>query len=157
MSLTNPDPENVITKSIVVEQGLERTFRVWTEQIRQWWPAGHSISGDPATQVFIEGRVGGRFYERASDGVEYNWGRVTAWEPPQRLAYTWYLGSSRELPTQVTVQFIPIAETQTRVEVEHRGPELVGELWWATQGRFRTAWDSVLAAAALFLKPSRFL
>ena len=70
----NPDSENSVKKSIIVKQEVERTFRLWTEQIRAWWPAGHSLSGDPQTQVFIEGRVGGRFYERASDGAEYVWG-----------------------------------------------------------------------------------
>ena len=83
-----PDSENSVKKSIIVKQAVDRTFRLWTEQIRVWWPAGHSLSGDPQTQVFIEGRVGGRFYERASDGVEYVWGTVEVWEPPARLAFT---------------------------------------------------------------------
>ena len=138
------DSENVVTKSIVVGQDVERAFGVWTERIDAWWPVGHSISGDRRTMVLIEGKVGGRFYERTSDGVEYEWGRVLVWEPPYYLAYTWYLGSSQEQPTRVDVRFVSLGGNMTRVEIEHRGPELIGELWWLNKSRYSTAWDKVL-------------
>ena len=145
------DAQSVVTKSIIVEVERERAFRLWTEQVRLWWPAGHSLSGDPHTEVFIEGKVGGRFYERTSNGVEYEWGQVVVWEPPSGLTYTWYLGSSQELPTRVEVQFIPLSETATRIEIEHRGPDLIGGLWWQRQTGFRAAWDSVLSRFGVFL------
>jgi uncharacterized protein YndB with AHSA1/START domain len=142
--MSNHDAENVVKKSIVVGRDVQGAFGIWTDQINVWWPVGHSISGDPKTQVFIEGRVGGRFYERASNGAEYDWGAVEIWEPPYHLAFTWYLGSSPELPTRVEVEFIPLDENRTRVEIEHRGPELIGELWWVNKSRYSTAWDKVL-------------
>lgn len=146
-----PDSENSVKKFIIVNQGAEQTFRLWTEQIRAWWPAGHSLSGDPQTQVFIEGRVGGRFYERASDGAEYVWGTVEVWEPPARLAFTWYLGSSPSLPSRVEVHFIPLADNQTQLELEHRGPELIGELWWSRKTIFNGAWEKVLGKFESFV------
>ena len=138
------DSENVVTKSIVVKQDVARAFRVWTERIDAWWPVGHSISGDPQTRVLIEGKVGGRFFERTSQGVEHDWGSVVVWEPPHRLVYNWYLGSGQEQPTRVEVQFVPLGESKTRVEIEHRGPELIGELWWLNNSRYGAAWDKVL-------------
>jgi uncharacterized protein YndB with AHSA1/START domain len=143
--MTDPNSENTVTKSIVVELDVERAFRLWTEQTGAWWPAGHSLSGDPKTEVIIEGKVGGRFYERASNGVEYDWGRVEVWEPPHRLAFSWYLGSNQALPSRVEVQFLPLAGNKTRLELEHRGPELIGELWRSRKSIFNTAWDKVLA------------
>ncbi len=143
--------EQVVTKTMVVEREAAGAFRVWTEEIRRWWPPGHSLSGDPHTQVFMEGQVGGRFFERTSSGVELEWGRVQVWEPPQRLVFTWYLGSTPQLPTRVEVNFIPLGERTTRVELTHRGPEWVGELWWSRKERFNTAWDSVLAGWVAFL------
>lgn len=131
-------------KSIVVERDVAGAFRVWTEQIKAWWPAGHSISGDPKTQVFIEGKVGGRFYERTPSGVEHDWGSVIVWEPPFHLAYSWYLGSGQEQPTRVDVRFVALGEARTLVEIEHRGPELIGELWWLNNSRYSAAWDKVL-------------
>jgi uncharacterized protein YndB with AHSA1/START domain len=148
--MSNPDAENVVTKSITVAIDVERAFRVWTEQINLWWPAGHSLSGDPQTQVFIEGKVGGRFYERASNGDEYHWGAVEVWEPPYRLAFSWYLGSSPALPTRVEVHFVSLDKNKTRLEIEHRGPELVGELWELNKGRYNAAWDKVLPDYAAF-------
>lgn len=145
------DLENSVKKSIIVKQVAERTFRLWTEQIRAWWPAGHSLSGDPQTQVFIEGRIGGRFYERASDGVEYVWGIVEVWDPPERLAFTWYLGSGQALPSRVEVHFVPLEDNQTRVELEHRGPELIGELWWSRKTIFNSAWEKILDRFSSFL------
>lgn len=148
--MSHHEAETIVSKSIIVGLVVERVFQIWTEQIRAWWPTGHSLSGDPRTQVFIEGKVGGRFYERASNGTEYDWGAVTVWEPPHRLAFTWYLGSGPQLPTRVEVQFVPLDENRTRVEIAHRGPDLIGELWWQRQQIFNAAWDTVLARFAAF-------
>ena len=152
--MINHDSEKAVTKSIIVAQAVEPTFRVWTEQINRWWPRTHSMSGDPETQIFIEGKVEGRFYERASNGVEYDWGAVQVWEPPSHLVFTWHLGSSRELPTRVEVHFISLAENKTRVELEHRGPELIGELWQSRVAIFSASWDSVLSKFVTFLHPN---
>lgn len=140
------ESETVVTKSTVVRQDVSSAFRLWTEQIDGWWPAGHSMSGDPRTTVIIEGKVNGRFYERTSDGVEYEWGRVVVWEPPHSLAHTWYLGSGRELPTRVDVRFTATGENETRITIEHRGPKFIGELWWRNKERYSAAWDKVLPA-----------
>jgi uncharacterized protein YndB with AHSA1/START domain len=149
--MNHPDPhpndrESVVTKSILVACDVAHAFRIWTEQIHIWWPAGHSRSSDPATQVLLEGKVGGRFYERTSQGIEHDWGEVIRWEPPHHLAYTWYLGSGPAQPTQVDVRFTPLPTNQTRIDVEHRGPELIGDLWWRNQARYGTAWEIVLTA-----------
>jgi hypothetical protein len=45
----------------------------WTERIGTWWPADHTISGSPVA-VVLEGKVGGRIYERAKHGEEHDWG-----------------------------------------------------------------------------------
>ena len=84
--------------------GPDTAFRLWTEALGTWWPADHTVSGDPAT-VVMEGHVGGRVFERARDGTEHDWGRVTLWEPPSRLGYTWHLGSHPDDATDVEVGF----------------------------------------------------
>lgn len=145
----NPD---VVAKRIRVRCPLAVAFEVWTAQIDRWWPKGHSRSGDPATRVFLEGRVGGRLYERSSDGVEHPWGEVIAWEPPRLLVYDWFLGSSSTLPTRVEVRFSADGPGHTLIAVTHRGPELVGELWARTSHRFTAAWEHVLEAYATGLQ-----
>lgn len=148
-TLHAPDPQAIVSRSITIARSVADAFRLWTEQIHTWWPAGHSRSGDPATRVYLEGKISGRFYERTSQGVEHDWGQVIFWEPPHRLAYTWYLGSSPAQPTRVDVRFLSLGPTQTRIEIEHRGPELIGELWWRNQVRYGAAWDVVLPTYGL--------
>lgn len=140
-----PDP-NVVHKSITVPLAIEQAFQLWTEGISTWWPAGHSRSGEADIAIFIEGEVGGRLYERTKSGTEHEWGSILVWEPPAHLAYHWYLGSGPTQPTRVDVTFSVISQKETLVQIEHRGPELIGELWWLNNQRYRAAWDIVLPA-----------
>ena len=65
-----------IRKSIHVNRPVERTFRLFTEAIGKWWPLkeGFSFGGSRADAIFIEGRQGGRFFERFTDGEEFDVG-----------------------------------------------------------------------------------
>ena len=54
----------------------------------------------------LESGVGGRIYERTADGVEHDWGVVTVWDPPKRLAYLWHLGRDRSEATDVDIRFV---------------------------------------------------
>jgi uncharacterized protein YndB with AHSA1/START domain len=144
--MSAPGCPDAVQRTVVVRCSPVVAFRLWTEQIDHWWPKRHSRSGDPGTEVVLEGRLGGRLYERTPGGAEYDWGRVLLWEPPRRLAYHWYLGSSAELPTRVDVQFVALEDGRIQIDVTHRGPELLGERWASTSPRFVAAWEHVLAA-----------
>ena len=51
--------------AIEVRRGIEEAFRVFTDEIAAWWPvAGHSVEPDRVAAVVLEGRLGGRLYER---------------------------------------------------------------------------------------------
>jgi uncharacterized protein YndB with AHSA1/START domain len=143
MTTTDRD---VLRKSILIQCEVQTAFEVWTAQLDSWWPKSHSISGNRETQVFMEKRVGGRLYERTPDGMEFDWGHIKVWDPPRHLAYSWHLGSSLERPSQVDIFFIPQERNQTRVNVEHRGPEYIGQLWFQNVKGYDNAWDGVLAA-----------
>jgi uncharacterized protein YndB with AHSA1/START domain len=137
---------DAVRKTVVVRCGVEAAFRTWTEQINAWWPKGHSRSGNPGTTVFMERRAGGRIYERTPEGVEHDWGEITAWDPPGHFAYHWYLGSGPGQPTLVDVHFVAQEKGGTRVEVSHRGPELIGDLWSRNASIYDASWENVLAA-----------
>ena len=134
---------DLIAKTVTVNVHPERAFALWVERIDAWWPKSHSVSRQPATNILMESGLGGRFYERAPDGTEHDLGAIVIYDPPKHLAYHWFLGSSAELPTIVDVRFTA-AGAGTRVDVEHRGPSLVGELWEERQGAFASAWNSLL-------------
>jgi uncharacterized protein YndB with AHSA1/START domain len=139
-----------VERSIVVPCGAARAFQIFTAQLDHWWPRSHTRSGDPHTTVVIEPWTDGRLYERTSAGVEHAWGQVISWDPPSHLAYHWYLGSSSEQPSRVDVRFTDLGEGQTRVDVTHRGPELIGALWARNSVIYDTSWGHVLPVYAAY-------
>jgi hypothetical protein len=104
----------------------DHAFEVWTSRIGEWWPADHSVSAEADLTVVLEGRPGGRIFERTSAGIEHEWGEVTTWEPPRRLGYLWHLRRDRADATEVEIRFIDRGDATTRVEIEHRGWERLG-------------------------------
>jgi len=109
-----------------VDCPADHAFAVWTERIGTWWPADHTVTGESALHVVLEGRPGGRIFERTPDGAEHDWGEVTVWEPPRRLAYLWHLRRDRADATDVEIRFVELGEGRTRVEIEHDGWERLG-------------------------------
>ena len=60
---------------------------MFTAGFSTWWPIeSHHIGETMAVEVVIEPHVGGRWFERDAEGAECNWGFVTEWDPPHRLA-----------------------------------------------------------------------
>lgn len=92
----------------------------------------------------LEGRVGGRIYERTPTGVEHDWGEVTAFEPPRRLAYLWHIRRDRADATEVEISFRAVEERRTRVEIVHLGWERLGEAAETWRDRNVRAWETLL-------------
>jgi uncharacterized protein YndB with AHSA1/START domain len=120
-------------RSITVKASPERAFEVFTAGFQTWWPmASHHIGEKDAVEVILEPRSGGRWFERAADGTECDWGFVTACEPPSRLVLAWHLtpewvyDPDPANATEVEVTFTAEGDG-TLVELEHRGFEKHGE------------------------------
>ena len=129
--------------SFDVDCSAEHAFSVWTYRIDTWWPSDHTVSGK-AELVVLQSGVGGRIFERTSDGVEHDWGEVTLWNPPTQLAYLWHLGADRTAATEVEVRFVAQGTATTRIEIEHRGWEQLGEAADQWRDRNRVGWDTLL-------------
>lgn len=64
---------------------------------------------------------GGRLVTAVADGQEFEVGRITIWEPGERLALTWRQATfAPKQSTEVDVRFEALGD-ETRVTVEHRG------------------------------------
>jgi uncharacterized protein YndB with AHSA1/START domain len=129
---TDQTAERAVRRTITVDASVERAFEVFTDRFGTWWPMDyHSGDQDPQT-VVIEPRDGGRWYERAADGTEFDWGVVLAWEPPNRLVLAWRLDAQwKHNPdpmkqTEIEVLFTPDGPGRTRVDLEHRLLERFG-------------------------------
>jgi uncharacterized protein YndB with AHSA1/START domain len=121
-----------VRQSIVVEAPRDRAFSVFTEGMTSWWPTeSYSIAPGPMAAAVIEPRAGGRWFERSEDGSECEWGRVLAWEPPDRVVLAWQISPDWKydagLHTEIEVRFTAEDERRTRVELEHRGLEAYAE------------------------------
>jgi uncharacterized protein YndB with AHSA1/START domain len=134
-----------VHKTLVVGCSPERAFEVFTRQIGTWWPLGsHSIGGDKITEVVFEEQVGGRIYERHSDGGEGEWGRVLAWNPPTRFAMSWYPGHDASQATELEVSFAADGDG-TRVDLVHRGWEILAERAREARSGYDAGWGDVLS------------
>ena len=104
-----------------------RAFEVFTREIGAWWRPNSLFRftrKSPGALAFEEG-VGGRFTETLPGGEVFEIGRITAWEPAARLAFTWRQETfTPQQVTHVEVRF-ERAGDETRVTVEHRGWDTV--------------------------------
>jgi uncharacterized protein YndB with AHSA1/START domain len=123
-----------VRKTVTVEASQERAFAVFTEDMSSWWMIEtHHIGEQVPEAIVIEPRSGGRWFERAPDGVESDWGRVLEWEPPARVLLGWHLNQewkfdpNPETATEIEVRFVAEGPKKTRVELEHRAFERLGE------------------------------
>lgn len=131
---------------LVFEVGCpaEHAFDVWTAQISRWWPVAHTVSCEDGLTVVLEGRLGGRILERTPTGTEFEWGEITIWEPPSRLAYLWHLRSDRADATEVELRFVDQGNSTTRVEIEHRGWERLGARGFEWRDANRGGWSQLV-------------
>jgi uncharacterized protein YndB with AHSA1/START domain len=121
---SNATATDLVKKHVFVKTTPQRAFDVFTKEMGTWWPlATHHISKVAAAGAVIEPFVGGRWFERGTDGSECDWGRVLAWDPPARLVLAWQINADwqhdKQLMTEVEIRFT--AENGgTRVDLEHR-------------------------------------
>jgi hypothetical protein len=122
----------------------DHAFAVWTTRLSSWWPKGHSASGDPDTVVALEPRLGGRIFERTSNGTEIEWGEVTAWDPPERLGYLWHINRDRSDATDVELTFVDNGDGTTRLDIVHSGWERLGTEALAWRNANTSGWNALL-------------
>jgi uncharacterized protein YndB with AHSA1/START domain len=124
-----------VRTQIVVEAPLERAFRVFTEDFDRVKPREHNMLTVDIAETIFEPRAGGDIYDRGVDGSVCRWARVLAYEPPDRVVFTWDISPHFQLETdldktsEVEVRFISETPERTRVELEHRNLDRHGEGW----------------------------
>ena len=121
-----------IRAQVTVPAPPERAFELFTDGMDSWWPREFSWSQEKLEEIGIEPREGGFAYERGPHGFLVHWGRMTSFDPPQRLVFRWQIAADRtpqpdpEKASAVEVRFTE-ANGSTRVEVEHGGWERHGD------------------------------
>jgi uncharacterized protein YndB with AHSA1/START domain len=133
--MTTQAEQTSIRTEVLVEAPIERAFRVFTKQFDKIKPREHNMLAVDIVESVFEPRPGGRVYDRGVDGSECQWARVLAYEPPERIAFTWDISPHWQIETdpgrasEVEVRFIAETPERTRVELEHRNLDRHGEGW----------------------------
>src|SRR5439155_18189989 len=118
MSSRTPASTTTAHSSIVVDAPIERAFRVFTEDFDRIKPREHNMLAVDIAETVFEARVGGRIFDRGVDGSECHWARVLAYEPPNRVVFSWDISPQWQIETdlektsEVEVRFV--AETPER-------------------------------------------
>lgn len=159
--MPNTVEESAVRKSVLVQAPVERAFSVFVEQMETWWPSTHHIGKTPFEAIFVEPRVGGRWYERNAAGEQCDWGKVLAWDPPHRVTFSWHVGPGHDQPdwvcdpdpakaSEVEIRFISEGPGATRVELEHSKLDRHGAGWQQLRTVFDGpgAWAGILALYA---------
>lgn len=150
-----------VLKTIRVNVPIERAFSVFVEQMEAWWPPTHHIGDVPFVAIFVEPRVGGRWYERNAKGQDCDWGKVLAWNPPHSVRLSWHAGPGHDSPewvvdpdparaSEVEIRFRSEGPNATFIELEHSKIERHGKGAVELREKFEQpgAWTAILEAYA---------
>ena len=105
----------------------ERAFAAFPEEIGAWWRPNTMFQTTPRPpgRLAFEPGEDGRLTETLASGKVFEIGKVLAWQPPERLVFSWRQANfPLDLHTEVEVRFEAVGD-ETRVSVEHRGFHLV--------------------------------
>ena len=125
----------VVRRQIIVEAPIARAFTVFTERFGDFKPPEHNLLPVAIAETVFEPRVGGHIYDRGVDGSECRWARVLAFEPPDRVVFSWDISPQWQIESdpgstsEVEVRFVAETPQRTRLELEHRHLERHGRGW----------------------------
>jgi uncharacterized protein YndB with AHSA1/START domain len=151
-----------VRHQVLVNAPIGEAFKVFTERFGDFKPREHNLLHAPIAETVFEPRVGGHIYDRATDGTECRWARILAFEPPNRVVFSWdispqwQLETNHDLTSEVEVRFFAEAPGQTRVELEHRNLDRHGFAWESVRNGVdnEAGWPLYLQRyAALFVAP----
>lgn len=124
---------DLIVKTIEVPCNQEKAFNVFVRQMGHWWPLDKRAmslyeTGEPAKDVTVDARVGGKIIEIGSDDSEHHWGTFRSFDPFGSLSMDFHMGLPPEQCSLVTVTFTAVDDQLTRVELVHSNWEGFGDM-----------------------------
>ena len=148
-----------VIKQVVVEAPVDQAFAVFTERLGDFKPPEHNLLAVPIAETVFEPRVGGNIIDRGEDGSECRWARILAYDPPDRVVFSWDISPQWQIVTdpenasEVEVRFIAESPKRTRVELEHRNLDRHGPGWEAVRDGVETeeGWPLYLSRYAALL------
>lgn len=125
----------VVRREVTVDAPIERAFATFTERFGDFKPKEHNMLGVPIAETLFEPHVGGHIFDRGEDGSECRWARVLAYDPPNRVVFSWDISpywqveADEAKASEVEVTFVAETPTKTRLELVHRNLDRHGHGW----------------------------
>jgi len=126
---------DAVVRSVSVSVPVTEAFEVFTQRLGDFKPPEHNLLGAPIAETVVQPWVGGHIVDRAVDGSECRWARILAYDPPDRLVFSWDISPRWELESdparasEVEVRFIADSPETTTVQLEHRHLDRHGPGW----------------------------
>ncbi|MEM7049398.1 MAG: SRPBCC domain-containing protein [Acidobacteriota bacterium] len=121
-----------LIKTIEVPCNQETAFRIFVEDMGQWWPLDkRSMSmkdGQPSKALEVEAKLGGRIVEIGHDEREHHWGTFRTFEPFSYVAMDFHMGLPPTSASLVEVRFTAQGTGQTEVVLTQSNWEGFGDL-----------------------------
>jgi len=136
-----------VVQSVVVKVPPERAFALFTADIARWWAPNFNVAKGLFADLVLEPKPGGRWFERAEDGAETDWGKVLAWDPPGRLLLGWQLNAEFKFDPDFVTEVEVLFESEgpgTRVTLEHRNLERFGPSAEAIRQKVGGGWPKIV-------------
>ena len=137
--------DEILTRSIVLECGIEHAFDVFTDKIDLWWPRGHRRHREGTLRI-----AGDALIDRSPDGSEWIMAAITEIDPPSLLRFDWYPGSP-DAATAVEVRFTG-NDSRTEIVVTHRPLPASTSIWPQRVEVFESGWSAVLPALKSYVE-----
>jgi len=128
-----------IEQEIVIEAPPAKVFAAMTRDVAAWWGAPYLVK-DTATDIVLEPRLGGRFYEVWGDNEGAMWATVTAFQRDARLDLTGPIGMGGAVAGVVSFVLEPRGKG-TLLKLSHRA---AGELSDEAETRYTKGWADLL-------------
>lgn len=116
-----------MTAAVIVSLRVDatplRAFEAFTSEIGDWWQASPLFMITPRGdgRLRFEPGEGGRLVTEWAPGKIHEIGRISVWQPGERLVLGWRPANFRpDQATELEVRFEAVGE-QTRITIEHRG------------------------------------
>ncbi len=133
---------STVSTSVQVSVDPATAFTAFTDEIDQWWVRGpiNAFDSSRAVAMRCEAGVGGRLIEvyDAASGEGLELGRITVWEPGERLSFTSLVDD-----VLIDVHFTPSENgTEVRVDatISEEGRDAGGTAWVRVTERWFASW-----------------
>jgi uncharacterized protein YndB with AHSA1/START domain len=102
-----------------------RAFDLFVTQLNKWWPREYTWSQEKLAEIKVEPERDGLCIEIGPYGFRCDWGRITEFEPGNKIALKWQISAQRipipdpQKASDIAVVFKGTSDAHTLMEFRH--------------------------------------